>query len=92
MARIKHGTLTADTVETIELDANYSTVEVMNVDGVDEIYVAVDGAEPDIEADDCEVLPAQISALEVRSRSQATPTVVKLKSEGTPKFSVKGVQ
>lgn len=90
MARIVHGTLVGDEVTTVTLtDRNFEQLEVMNVDGAAVIYFRVDGEDPEVEGDDCEVIPASIAVLRV-----PTPSVdneVRLISSGTPKYSVRGI-
>lgn len=90
MAKRVHGTLTENQVEEVTLDADYDTIEVLNRDGAAEIYISVDRKNPVI-GGDFDVLPAAISSIELRSPSTADPTVVKLISSGTPKFSVRGI-
>lgn len=91
MANIEHGTLVADTVTTVTLDSDAQEVEVLNRDGAAEIYFTVDGADPTVEGDDCQVLPAAIGAVQVRAPGGGV-TDVKLISEGTPTFSVRKVR
>lgn len=90
MARIVHGTLTADEVTTVTLtDLEYDQLEVMNVDGAAAIYFRVDGEDPEVDGDDCEVVPATISVLRVPT--PAVDNEVRLISSGTPKYSVRGL-
>lgn len=93
MAHIKHGTLTADTVATVTLDTDALRIEVVNRDGADEIYFLVDpgSTNPTVHGDDCEVLPAVITAQTCRSRASGV-SVVKMISSGTPKYTVRAVQ
>ncbi len=94
MAYIRHGTLTAVTVATVTLDdRSYSTIEVLNRDGVDEIYFIVLNAsnvatDPTVGGNDCECLPAAMSALEVLT-PDPPPYTVKLISSGTPDYSIR---
>lgn len=93
MAFVRHGVLTASVVSSIELPARrFYTVEVTNVDGEDRIYWRMtkvgDTADPTVEGDDCEVLPASMCALEVKVGA-GTSLTVELISEGTPAFSVR---
>jgi hypothetical protein len=94
MAYIRHGSLTASTVAEITLpDQSFGKIEVTNRSGDDEIYFIVLAAndadtDPTVEGDDCEVLPAAVSALEV-SAPDPSPVVVKLISEGTPDYSIR---
>ena len=90
----KHAQLAASTVDTVTLDRDYPEVEVVNRDGAAEIYFTVDGSNPTVAGDNTEYLPAT-SGASVRVSAGAfvtgTPTVVKLISSGTPKYSVQGV-
>jgi hypothetical protein len=94
MAYIRHGSLTASTVAEITLpDQRFGKIEVTNRSGDAEIYFIVladtdPDVEPTVEGDDCEVLPAAISALEVNAPDPA-PVVVKLVSDGTPDYSIR---
>lgn len=88
MARIKHGTLTADTVATVELDDNdYSSVEILNVSGDSAIYIRIDGTAPTVAGDDCDVIPAVVGGIVLDAADSIS---VKLISAGTPQYSVKG--
>jgi hypothetical protein len=90
VARIEHGTLAADEVTSVTLIENTVGVEVLNRDGVAEIFFTIDGSTPTVEGDDCHCLPAAIGALIVNSPK--TVDVVKLISTGTPKYTVSGVR
>jgi hypothetical protein len=83
-------TLTADTVATFTLDADYDTVEVLNGDGAAEVFFRVDGEDPTVDGASCYYLPAAIGSLAVEVTS-GTTTVVKAISEGTPKVAVRGI-
>lgn len=90
MARIVHGTLTANEVEEVALTEDALKVEILNRDGADEIYYLVDPGDedPEVEGENCEVLVAAINAQTQRSRARST-TTVKLISAGTPKYTVR---
>lgn len=83
----RHGTLAATIVTTINVGSDARDIEVLNRDGAAEIFFTVDGTEPTIEGDDMYVLPAAIGSMVVQSPG-AGDTVVKLRSVGTPKYSV----
>jgi hypothetical protein len=89
MARIAHGTLTPNTVATVTLDSDFGSVEVLNRNGVAEIYFTVDGAVPTVGGADTEVLPAALGSVDVASIASG-PTVVKLISTGAATYSVRG--
>lgn len=86
----QHATLVANTTTTLTFDATYRRVEVLSVDGAAEVYVTTDGTDPTVGGTGCHVLPAVISSMEVPVRTWGD-TVVKLKSAGTPKVSVRGL-
>lgn len=87
----KHATLVAATVDTVTLPGAVNSVEVLNRDGVAEIYFTVDGTTPTVGGDDTQVLPATIGGIEVDTSQGVadTGTVVKLISSGTPKYTVR---
>lgn len=87
----KHATLGADTVDTVVLSADFARVEVINRDGAEEIYFTVDGPAPTVEGDNTHVLPAAVGGLLVNaSAASGSPTIVRLISTGTPKYTVRG--
>ena len=89
---IKHATLTAGTADTVTLDGDYTSVEIINRDGAAEIYVTVDtNVTPTVGGDNCDVLPAVIGALTLDASGYGTPTVVQLISAGAPAYTVKGL-
>jgi len=90
MPRIVHGTLVAATVTTVTLDSDHNSVEVMNRSGSAEIFFTVDGTNPTVGGNDCDVLPAAINSIEAPAFKKGA-TVVKLISSGTPTFSVRGL-
>jgi len=92
MAWVRHGTLTANTVAAVTVpDRSFAAIEVMNRDGAAEIYFLVNRSgettDPTVGGDDCEVLPAATSTLEIDAESGEV--VIKLISTGTPKYSVR---
>lgn len=91
-SRIVSATLTANTVDTITLDADYVAVEILNRDGTAEIYATVDGGPtPTVGGNGCDVLPAAIGALTIDASAYGVPTIVKVISAGTPAYTVKGL-
>jgi len=89
MARIKHGTLVANTPTQVDVGQGINTVEVTIVSNPAPIYFRVDGINPVIEGDDCQVVPAGVGA----SLGVATPATpdTRLISAGTPKYCVRGL-
>lgn len=94
MAWVRHGTLVANTVTVVAVpDMEFSNVEVVNRDGLAEIYFKVYPAgdsspDPTVGGNDCEVLPASMNALSVDTPAPGVFSV-KLISAGTPKYSVR---
>lgn len=88
----KHPTLTANTVDTVTLTGNTSSVTVVNRNGVAEIYYTVAtgvGAVPVVPvvgANDTYVLPALIDSFRIAVGGE--PVVVSLISSGIPTYSV----
>ncbi len=91
MAFVRHLTLVAATVSTVNLTANASRIEVTNVDGADEVYFTTDGTTPTVAGNNCHVLPAVMGSLEVDDETAGTASTVKLISAGTPMVSVRGI-
>jgi hypothetical protein len=89
MARTAHGTLTPNVVTTVTLD-DFGVVEVLNRNGIGEIFFTVDGVTPVVGAADTEVLPAALSSLEVASLASGA-TTVRLISSSAATYSVRGV-
>lgn len=87
----EHITLTASTVATVTLDADYDNLEVVNVDGTAAVYFLVNPGvtNPTVAGAGTIVLPAAIGAIELQPTGGAA-TVVKLISAGTPKVAVRG--
>lgn len=90
--RIVSATLTATTVDTITLDVDYTRVEIVNRTGDAEIWVTIDGTDPTVTGNDCDVLPTAIGSLILDAPAIGKPTAVKLISSGTPSYTVKGLQ
>jgi hypothetical protein len=87
--RIKHATLTAATVDTVTLAADYPRVEVTNRDATNPLYVRLDGAAPTVAGDDTLVVPP--NTYRVLEVATAGNTVVKLISAGAAPYSVTGL-
>lgn len=83
-------TLAASTADTVTVAGVWPYVEVSNLDGADEIYFSVDGSTPTAKGAATYVVPAAICArvVCVRSFGASNTTVVKVISEGTPRYSV----
>jgi hypothetical protein len=85
-------TLGASTVDTVTIPSTCTHVEVLSIDGVDEIYFTVDGSTPTVSGAATFVVPAAIGSRTVRVLTHvAKTTVVKLISTGIPKYSVTGL-
>lgn len=86
VARAKHATLVAATVDTVNLSGDTPEVEVLNRGG-DYIYFTLDGSVPTSGGDDTYVVPPG-SALQVPDWSGAGPSQVKLISASAVAYSV----
>lgn len=88
-ARAKHGTLSANTVATVALSAEWGGIEVKNRATAGDIYFRVDGTNPTVAGDECDVVTPGESLL---VPTGAGPDTVKLISstEGAA-YSVRGV-
>lgn len=89
LPRIKHGTLTANQVAEVTLNDAVGSIEVMVVGNPHPIYFRVDGTDPTVKGDNCEVIPAAVGA----ALAVDTPTQVRLKmiSTGAVDYCVRGV-
>lgn len=86
-----HGQLTANTVDTITMDRDWGTVQVINDDGTSRIDFTVDGTAPVVGGTATgRVLPAAICVDSDAGIAGNAVTVVKLISAGTPKYSIIG--
>lgn len=86
---IRHGTLTASQVTTVEFDGDFRQVDVLNRDGADEIWFNVDeDDDPTAEGDDVNVLPASVSVQTVASRASGRTVVKMLAPTSDTKYTV----
>lgn len=100
VTKSKPATTVGGTVDTITFARDYPAVEVVNVDGADEIYFTVDGVGgprkdgvPTVGGEDTELVPASVgAALMVLSSSSAGGTVVRLISATATEYFVRGVE
>lgn len=83
-------TLTAATVATLTFDADFSEVEITNVDGSDVVYIRFDGVAPVAKAAGNFMVPAVEGASSKFKPHTNGNTVVKLISAGTPTVHVRG--
>ncbi len=88
MAFVQHATLVANTVTNLTFSTNGAKVEVLNVDGVAEVYFRTDATNPTVGGANCHLLPAAVNSYEVADESTGD-TVVRLISAGTPRVSVR---
>lgn len=89
--RIFHGVLTADTVETVEASAVFRHARILNVNGAAPIYIRVDDIDPEPPWDDCDIIPQAVGYLVLRlpAEVEGGKSAVRLRSPGTPAYSVK---
>lgn len=93
MAFVRHFTLTANAVNTTTFTSNDPAVEILNRNGIGEVYAKVGDStvvDPTIGGNDCEVLPAAIGTVVIR-RTANSPIVVKLISAQPVTISVRGI-
>lgn len=89
VARSKHATLSADTVDAVTLTRDYPAAEVKNR-GEPDIHFTVDGSTPTVGGDDTFVVPAGESLVVGLSTKPQTPDVVKLIATDSCAYSVTG--
>lgn len=88
MSNSHHGTLTADTVATVNLDNHAGDFEVVNRTGTGVIWVRFDGVDPVVAGDGTY---AVVTTTRFRKAAIATaPLQVRLISSTTPAYSVQG--
>lgn len=91
MARIVYDSCVPDEVKVVHVGPNLSVVEVMIVGDVDgfPIYFRLDGIDPEVQGEDCEVVPPALGAALATDAPDGI-VEVRLISEGSPLFSVRG--
>lgn len=87
MARMKHGTLTANAVTTHTLEAYTQQITVTNRSQTGEIYFTVDGSTPVVGGDDSHVC---LGSRTVAPYSTINAPTVKLISTGALNYSLAG--
>ncbi len=87
--RIFNGSLDTNVVLTITASSSFTNARIVNMDGDAPIYVRTDGVDPESPWDDCEAMPAAIGYLVVKLSRKGLPSTVKMRSPGTPTYSVK---
>jgi hypothetical protein len=87
MARIKHGTLTANNVSTVTVDAFTSQITIVCRTLSAEIFYTVDGSTPTVGGDDNYLC---LGSRVVPTPTYTSPTTVKLISTSNPNYSVIG--
>lgn len=95
MAFVRHITLVANTVSTVTLTDNSSSVEILSRNGLDEVFVSFDGTaapvNPTVAGNDFDVVPAAIGAALAIRRPGSAAIVLKLISASATTVSVRGV-
>lgn len=86
MSRIVHGTLTANVVATVSIDAYTPALTVVNRSQSGEIYFTVDGTTPVIESNGFVCLGSRI----VTSPALNQATTIKLVSNAALRYTVEG--
>jgi hypothetical protein len=91
----RHITLAAGVVQSFTLPGDYSSVEVLNRAGSDEIYTSYDGtatpANPTTGGNDCDVVTAATGASIQISRNNSVAITVKLISAAGTTASLRGI-
>jgi hypothetical protein len=95
MAYARHVTLTANTVQTFTLTDNSSGFEILNRNGLGEIYVSHDGtaapANPTVGGNDFDVVPAASGASLQMRRVGTAAIVVKVISAAATAVSFRSL-
>lgn len=92
--RVYHGTLTASTVDKVDMVVGYKSVRIHNR-GATEIFVSTDAAnDPTVAGAEFDVVPingsALIAVIHQLTIGSAGATEVRLISSGTPAYSIVG--
>ncbi|MEU3452171.1 hypothetical protein ABZ671_00810 [Micromonospora sp. NPDC006766] len=85
----QHVVLVANTEKFVHFDVNAGMVEVTNLDGTAEVYFTTNNTSATVAGEGCHVLPAAISSLEIPDGTDGRSSVVRLRSTGTPRVSVR---
>lgn len=92
MSTTRHGTLTADTVETVDVMVpDHGTIVVHMVSGTGPIYFTIDGTTPTAAGEGTLVVHANLPVRQIKLSSTATPNgvlSVKLISATTDAYCV----
>jgi hypothetical protein len=95
VAYVRHVTLTANTVQTFTLTDNSSAFEVLNRNGLAEVYVSYDGtaspANPTVGGNDFDVVPPAVGAGIRCGRTGTAPIVVKVISAQATAVSFRSI-
>lgn len=88
MAYARHVTLTANTVQAFTLTDNSSGFEVLNRNGLADVYVSYDGtaapADPTVAGNDFDVVPAAVgAAIRIRRTSAAAIAIKVISAQAT---------
>lgn len=95
VAKTKHATLVANTVDQVTITGGYELVEIVNRSQVDTLWCRIGSpaapVDPTVAGDDTTVVRPGDS-LKVGGGRSGDPTIVKLISAGTPAYSVCGAR
>jgi hypothetical protein len=95
MAFVRHVTLVANTVSTVTVTDNSASFEVINRNGVAEVFISHNGTasppDPTVAGNDFPVIAGAIGASGTFRRSSSAAIVVKLISTGATAVAVRGI-
>jgi hypothetical protein len=89
VANPRHGVTSPGEVLELRLDTAFRSVEVMNVDGADLVWMTYDGSDPVEGQDGCTVMPAAVFTTLVHPRGN--PSVIKFLSDSAVRVCARGV-
>lgn len=93
MTTSKSGTLVANVVSTVTLSGDFSAVEVVNRNGLGEIWILVDSGatDPTVAGDNHDLATAGTGAANIAASPTAGATQVKMISTAACTYYVRGV-
>lgn len=90
----RHGTLAGGEVTEVDLGIDVAAVRVLNRGGpgAEELWARTDPGEADPDVDDPSSDPVPVNSWAVLRSGAPGSTVVKLKSVGTPRYTLEGLK